>query len=100
MERNVGISRSLNAGLADARAPVVAVNDADDWSAPERLERQLAVLDAREEVAVVGSRMHEVDEAGRPLAARTKVAAGGVHDAPLPHQPPPDTAGAVPPGGA
>lgn len=80
MGRNVGISRSLNAGLAAARAPVVAVQDADDFSDPTRLERQLDVLDARPEVAVVGSRMHEVDEGGRRLVSRTAFAAGDVND--------------------
>jgi glycosyltransferase involved in cell wall biosynthesis len=80
MSRNVGISRSLNEGLAAARAPVVAVQDADDFSEPTRLERQLAILDARSEVAVVGTRMHEVDEAGRRLASRTAFAAGDVND--------------------
>ncbi|MBA2262676.1 MAG: glycosyltransferase family 2 protein [Solirubrobacterales bacterium] len=79
MGRNVGIAHSLNAGLRAARAPVVAVQDADDFSAPRRLERQLAVLDARPEVAVVGTRMHEVDEARRPLAARTSFVAGDVN---------------------
>jgi glycosyltransferase involved in cell wall biosynthesis len=80
MGRNVGIARSLNEGLRAARAPVVAIQDADDHSAPERLERQLAVLDARPDVAVVGTRMHEVDEAGRALAPRTSFAAGDVND--------------------
>ena len=37
LERNVGIARSLNAGLEAAAAPVVAIQDADDYSAPERL---------------------------------------------------------------
>src|SRR3977135_2311968 len=32
MGKNVGIARSLNAALRDARAAVVAVQDADDWS--------------------------------------------------------------------
>ncbi len=41
-----GISPSLNDGLREARAPVVAIQDADDWSEPTRLERQLEVLDA------------------------------------------------------
>lgn len=80
MGTNVGISRSLNAALAQARAPVVAVQDADDHSDPRRLERQLAVLDAEPDVAVVGTRMHEVDEDGRPLAPRTSFAAGDVND--------------------
>jgi glycosyltransferase involved in cell wall biosynthesis len=78
MERNIGISRSLNAALAEARAPVVAVQDADDTSDPHRLERQLALLDARPDVAVVGSRMREVDESGRELRPRTAFAAGDV----------------------
>src|SRR5689334_2668269 len=46
LEENVGIARSLNAGLEAAAAPVVAIQDADDYSAPNRLERELAVLDA------------------------------------------------------
>lgn len=94
MERNVGISRSLNEGLREARAPIVAVQDADDYSAPERLERQLALLDARPEVAVVGSRMDEVDEAGHPLAPRTSFRAGDVNDVLLRFNPIPNTCSA------
>jgi len=78
MGTNVGISRSLNAGLEAARAPVVAVQDADDVSAPTRLERQLALLDERPDVAVVGCRMREVDPAGRELRPRTAFAPGDV----------------------
>jgi glycosyltransferase involved in cell wall biosynthesis len=94
MERNVGISRSLNEGLRAARAPVVAVQDADDHSEPERLARQLALLDSRPEVAVVGTRMHEVDPAGRPLAARTSFRAGDVNDVLLRFNPIPNTCSA------
>lgn len=79
MPRNVGIARSLNAGLAEARAPVVAVLDADDLAGPERLERQLAVLDARPEVAVVGSRMREINPHGAELRSRTLPATGDVN---------------------
>jgi glycosyltransferase involved in cell wall biosynthesis len=75
-----GISRSLNTGIQEARAPVVAIQDADDWSEPERLERELALLDARPEVAVAGTRMREVDAAGRELQPRTSFGAGEVND--------------------
>jgi len=78
LERNLGIARSLNAGLEAAAAPVVAIQDADDYSAPERLERELTVLDAEPDVAVVGSRMREVDAEGRELRPRTSFAAGDV----------------------
>jgi glycosyltransferase involved in cell wall biosynthesis len=95
MGRNMGISRSLNEGLAAARAPVVAVQDADDYSEPTRLERQLAVLDARSEVAVVGTRMHEVDEDGRRLASRTAFVAGDVNDVLPRFNPIPNTSAAM-----
>src|SRR4051794_30522030 len=77
---NVGIARSLNAGLEAAAAPAVAIQDADDYSTPNRLERELAVLTSDPGVAVVGARMREVDGDGRPLQPRTSFAAGDVGD--------------------
>lgn len=78
LPRNLGIARSLNEGLRAATAPLIAIQDADDHSAPERLRLQLAALEAEPEVAVVGSRMREVDAEGRELAPRTSFAAGDV----------------------
>jgi len=78
LERNLGIARSLNVGLEAAAAPIVAIQDADDYSAPERLQRQLAVLAEEPGVAVVGSRMREVDADDRELRPRTSFAAGDV----------------------
>jgi glycosyltransferase involved in cell wall biosynthesis len=75
---HVGISRSLNAGLREASAEVVAFQDADDWSLPQRLERQLDVLRTRPEVAVVGCQMKEVDEHGREFRPRFGLATGDV----------------------
>lgn len=94
MDRNVGIARSLNAGLRAARAPVVAVQDADDFSAPARLERQLAFLAARPDVAVVGSRMREVDATGAERAPRTLFRAGDVRDVLMRFNPIPNTSAA------
>jgi glycosyltransferase involved in cell wall biosynthesis len=94
MGENVGIARSLNAGLREARAPLVAVQDADDWSQPQRLERQLAVLDAERGVAVVGSRQREVDPEGRELAPRTSFAAGDVGGVLMRFNPIPNTSAA------
>jgi glycosyltransferase involved in cell wall biosynthesis len=94
MGANVGIARSLNRALAEARAPVVAVLDADDVAAPHRLERQLAALDADPTVAVVGSRMHEVGPEGQPLRSRTAFAAGVVDDVLLRFNPIPNTSAA------
>lgn len=47
VERNVGQTAALNLGLRRAASPWIARMDADDYSAPERLEAQMA-LGARE----------------------------------------------------
>ena len=78
LPRNIGISRSLNQALELARAEVVAIQDADDHSEPARFERQVALLEREPQIAVVGCRMAEVDERGRPLEPRTRFAAGDV----------------------
>jgi glycosyltransferase involved in cell wall biosynthesis len=50
-----GIVASLNAGIAWARAPLIARMDADDESHPERLTAQLALMEKQTSVGVVGS---------------------------------------------
>lgn len=49
----LGLVAALNAGLAAARAPLVARLDADDEAHPERLARQAAWLEAQPELGVV-----------------------------------------------
>src|SRR4051794_5633395 len=90
-----GIAATLNAGLPEARSDIVAVLDADDWCLPRRLERQVAVLEARPDVAVVGCRMQEVDEHGNELRARTTFRAGEVNQALRWFNPIPNTAAAL-----
>ena len=94
LERNEGIAQSLNTGLRAAAASVVAVQDADDYSEPERLERQLGALAADPAVAVVGARMREVDGEGRVLRPRTTFAAGDVGSALMRFNPIPNSCAA------
>jgi glycosyltransferase involved in cell wall biosynthesis len=49
----LGLVAALNRAVAEARAPLYARMDADDVSLPERLERQVAYLDARPRVGLV-----------------------------------------------
>lgn len=60
-----GLAPALNAGCAAASAPVIARMDADDVALPDRLERQLAYLDAHPDVALLGGGIVLVDESGR-----------------------------------
>ena len=75
-----GISATLNGGLKEAGAPFVAIQDADDWSLPERLARQLAALEEDAGVGVVGCRTRELDERGQPRNSRIRFAVGDVTD--------------------
>ncbi len=67
-ERNLGQVPSLNRGLREARGEYIARIDADDWSLPVRLERQVATLDGNPRVGLVGTWMEIVDERDRPVA--------------------------------
>ncbi len=62
-----GLARALNRGLGVAAAPLVARLDADDVALPERLARQVAFLDARPEVGLLGSACRDIDPAGDPV---------------------------------
>ena len=65
-EEQLGLAASLNRGIERARARYVARLDADDLALPGRLERQLRELQARPELALLGSAILEIDERGRP----------------------------------
>ncbi len=62
--KNAGLPATLNRALGVARAPLLARMDADDVAAPDRFTRQVAVMDARPELDVLGSWTVEIDEAG------------------------------------
>ncbi|MFN2627992.1 MAG: glycosyltransferase family 2 protein [Gaiellaceae bacterium] len=64
---NLGQVPSLNRGLREARGEYVARIDHDDWCRPQRLERQVAVLDAEPRVGLVGTWMEAIDKRGRRL---------------------------------
>lgn len=65
--RNLGLARTLNAGLALAKSDLIARMDADDISEPGRFERQVAFLEANPQVAVVGTWATWIDENDRPF---------------------------------
>jgi len=68
-ESNLGLTRSLNIGLAAARGGLVARQDADDISLPDRLRRQVTAFAAQPAMVLLGTQAHVVSERGRRVPA-------------------------------
>ena len=54
-ESHRGLTPTLNCGLALARGQLIARQDADDWSEPERLERQVEFFESHPQIALCGT---------------------------------------------
>lgn len=71
-DQQLGLARSSNAVVAKAHAPILARMDADDIAHPDRLKRQLEVLTAAPDVAVVGTLCNGIDASGRVVRPRDR----------------------------
>jgi glycosyltransferase involved in cell wall biosynthesis len=65
-DARLGLAASLNRALQAASGRWIARLDADDVAFPDRLERQVAHLDANPGLSIVGSAVLELDAAGLP----------------------------------
>lgn len=63
----VGLVAALNAGIEVAHGVYVARMDADDVSLPRRIERQVAELDRRPRLGVLGTQVRYIDAAGSAI---------------------------------
>jgi hypothetical protein len=66
-QENIGLTKSLNRGLASARGEFVARLDADDLSHPTRLEKQVSFLERNPDCALVGTQARLIDAEGNLL---------------------------------
>jgi glycosyltransferase involved in cell wall biosynthesis len=66
-QRNAGVAKALNAAIDVSVAPCIARMDSDDIAVPERLEWQVAYLDAHPECGMVGSSCDLMNVDGSPL---------------------------------
>lgn len=59
-EQNIGLTKSLNKGIAVVKCDLIARMDSDDICSPTRFEHQCAFLEEHPDVSVVGGSMVEV----------------------------------------
>jgi glycosyltransferase EpsE len=76
-EKNTGQAYARNRCFSEARGEYIAIHDGDDFSVPERLEKQTAFLDGHPEYAFVSGLMRTLDDSGN-LSLRSKGHAGKV----------------------
>src|SRR5687768_3350703 len=66
-ENNLGTYASLNVALARAQGNYIAILNDDDLWAPEKLEKQLALLKEHPKVGLVHTDGHFIDGEGKKL---------------------------------
>jgi len=64
-ESNQGVTRSLNRALAEARAPLIARQDADDLAMQPRLKIQTEYMDTHADCMLLGTQPLLIDEQNR-----------------------------------
>ena len=67
-QRNAGLAGARNTGIREARGDYVAFLDDDDVWMAEKLERQMAIMQSRPNVAVVHCGFRFVDLEGNPVS--------------------------------
>lgn len=64
-QKNLGVAGTLNHGLSAARGDYIARMDSDDIAIPQRLERQLAYMEANPDVVICGGNVILFTDAGQ-----------------------------------
>lgn len=72
LEKNVGLGKALSVGLIHCSYEYIARMDSDDFSLPDRFEKQVSFLEAHPEIDVLGGQIAEYDsKMENALAVRT-----------------------------
>jgi len=71
-QENQGRSAARSRAVLEARSPYLSFLDSDDEWLPEKLERQVPVLEADPSVGMVHGHVDVIDEEGQPLERETE----------------------------
>ena len=77
---NLGLAKSLNQGIAVARGRYIARQDADDFSLPERLQKQFDFMERHSQVAVLGTGRRILSSSGPIKSGRMPMASPSFSD--------------------
>lgn len=69
-EENIGLTKSLNKGIALAQGEYIARQDADDVSLSKRFEKQVALLDEYPEVVLVSCDLELINSEGQHIGKK------------------------------
>lgn len=77
---HAGVSPSRNLGIQHAAGEYIALIDSDDLWLPEKLEKQIEILDMHQEVGLVYCALEVIDENGKPTQKmyNSSVIGGGI----------------------
>ena len=70
LDKNVGISAAMNRGLREARAPLIARMDCDDYCDPCRFAKQVSYMDKHAGIYMLGCRSVNTDERGNRIKGK------------------------------
>jgi glycosyltransferase involved in cell wall biosynthesis len=73
-EKNLGIAKTRNRGVALAKADYVAMLDSDDkWISPDKLTKQLSFFEHNKKLGIVGTNASFINENGKAVGKHTNL---------------------------
>jgi len=75
-DKNQGVVYSRNKGVQEAKAPLVAVLDADDIAVPDRIASQYAYMNSHPQLMMVGGHAEVINAEGKPTGEYYKMPTG------------------------
>ena len=70
-KQNLGLPASLNIGIAKAKGKYIARQDADDYSFPDRLQKQFDFMEENPSIDLCGTNCRRVDIEGNVIFEKT-----------------------------